>query len=382
MTAIGLPDLVAQAFEAACDLDGLDNWLKNLADYFGVSGSALVIWPNNEAMEIKIISHGVSPDHLRERFEHRHEPNNLFGHAAKVPEGQICIIEEADGATSLPPDDRPARTKRPVIIGVVLVDDIHRCFLALFRDADHDEFSQLEIDTLRTLVGYFQRAVLLNRRFIDIVSMNKTMLVMLNNAPRGIVSLGQNGQVTFMNTEAQRIFSQADGLSLTGNVINFHDGKIRTKFSDFVATARQRDAGPTEQSVMMNISIKRKLATTPYQIMAYTLPFDKGQAALNPDEALAILMIQDPSTHLQLRLELLQTFYNLSSAEARLAAALWKGHSLPEAADSLHVSVNTARSQLRGIFKKVGVSTQATLLQELAAGLKDVAQDVETSRAN
>jgi DNA-binding NarL/FixJ family response regulator len=184
-----------------------------------------------------------------------------------------------------------------------------------------------------------------------------------------------------MNTEAQRIFSQADGLTLTDNLINFHDGQIRTKFSDFVATARQRDAAPIEQSVMMNISVKRSLATTPYQIMAYTLPFDKGQAALNPDEALAILMIQDPSNHLQLRLELLQTFYNLSSAEARLAAALWKGRSLPEAATSLHVSVNTARSQLRGIFKKVGVSTQATLLQELAAGLKDVAQDVETSRA-
>jgi DNA-binding CsgD family transcriptional regulator len=381
MTAIGLPDLVAQAFEAACDLDGLDDWLKNLADYFGVSGSALVIWPNNEAMEIKIVSHGVSPDHIRERFEHRHEPGNLFGQAAKVPEGQICIIEEAGGAASLPPDDRPVRAKRPVIIGVVLVDDVHRCFLTLFRDADHDEFSQLEIDTLRTLVGYFQRAVLLNRRFIDIVSMNKTMLVMLNNAPRGIVSLGQNGQVTFMNTEAQRIFSQADGLSLTGNVINFHEGQIRTKFSEFVATARQRDAARTEQSLMMNVSVKRNLATTPYQIMAYTLPFNKGQAALNPDEALAILMIQDPSTHLQLRLELLQTFYNLSSAEARLAAALWKGHSLPEAAVSLHVSVNTARSQLRGIFKKVGVSTQALLLQELAAGLKDVEQDVETSRA-
>jgi DNA-binding CsgD family transcriptional regulator len=211
--------------------------------------------------------------------------------------------------------------------------------------------------------------------------MNKTMLVMLNNAPRGIVSLGQNGQVTFMNSEAKRIFSQADGLSLTGNMINFHDGQIRTKFSNFVELARQRDAAPTEHSNMMNASVKRSSATTPYQIMAYTLPFDHGQAALNPDEALAIIMIQDPSNHLPLRLELLQSFYHLSSAEARLAAALWKGHSLPEVAASLHVSVNTARSQLRGIFKKVGVSTQATLLKELAAGLKDVTQDSETPRA-
>jgi DNA-binding CsgD family transcriptional regulator len=110
------------------------------------------------------------------------------------------------------------------------------------------------------------------------------------------------------------------------------------------------------------------------------VPFDKGQGALNPDETLAFLIIQDPTSYLKLKPELLKTFYNLSAAEARLAIVLYEDHSLPDAAALLHVSINTARSQLRGIFKKMGVASQAGLLKELAAGLKDVTQTPGTRK--
>jgi DNA-binding CsgD family transcriptional regulator len=380
MTEIGLTDIVAQAFEAACDPDGLDTWIKNLANFFGVSGAALVIWPNSQSHELKVFAYGVSPDHLREQFERRHEADTIFNHVSTLRTGETCIVEAADDAASLAPDDRPSRTTRPAIAGVVLVDDIHRCFLTLFRDAGNNTFSQSEIDALRTLTDYFRRAVVLNRRFIDLTSKNKTLLSVLDNAPRGIVSLGQNGQATYINTEAQRIFLQTDGLSLTGDVINFRDEQVGINFSNFIELARRGDASSTEPPTMINFIVERNMTAMPYQIRATVVPFDKGQAVLNPDETLAFLIIQDPTSHLKLRPELLKTFYNLSAAEARLAMVLWEDHSLPDAAALLHVSINTARSQLRGIFKKMGVASQAGLLKELAAGLKDATQTPGTRK--
>jgi DNA-binding CsgD family transcriptional regulator len=283
------------------------------------------------------------------------------------------MVDDAFAGAPPPPDEESPHAKFHALSGAVIVDDAHRCCLTLLRNADRGGFSDLENEALQTLMGYFRRAVILNRRFIDISNQNKTMGAVLSSAPRGIVTLGQNGQTTYLNTEAKRIFSQADGLSLTNNRINFDDAKIRTRFLEFLERARQNCDTEGKQE-RMSAMVRRDSVTTPYQLMAYTLLFNKRQASFFEDEALAILIIQDATTNLELRAELLQTFYNLSSAEARLAVALYKGSTLPDAADELHISINTARSQLRNVFKKVGVNSQAMLLQTLTAGVKEPPQ--------
>lgn len=373
MTGIGLPDLVAQAYEAACDLDGLDQWVRRLAEYFGDVGVALVIWPLQNPDDLIVVTHGTSPEALREQFQHRMRSDSLFGKIEAMSGGETCIIEDALQDAHLSSDKEASNAKYRALVGVVVVDDVHRCCLTLLRDADRDDFSQMEIDSLQTLMGYFARAIALNRRFIDLFNQFKTASAVLDSAPRGIVAVGQFEQVTYLNSEAKRIFDQSDGLSLINNKVIFRDSKLRDRFSGFIEFACQQNE-PQPKQERMNANIKRTSVTTPYQMMAYTLPFNKRQASLFEAEALAVLIIQDATTNLQLRSELLQTFYNLSTAEARLAVALYQGSTLPEAAGELHISVNTARSQLRGIFKKVGVNSQAALLQALASGVKDVTQ--------
>lgn len=289
-----------------------------------------------------------------------------------LPPAETCIIADVfSDATSASPDKESSPTQQHALAGVVIADEAHRCGLALFRSEGQGEFSRSDSDSLQLLMGYFERAVVLNRRFIDIFTQQKTLASVLNSAPRGIVTFGQNGQVTYVNNEARRIFSLTDGVSLANKMVNFRDGKLRDQFSDFIEQARQM-GDVSEKQERMSAVIPRDSVSVPFQMMAYTLPFNKGQAALFEDEALAVLIIQDATTNLELRSELLQTFYNLTAAEARLAVALYKGKTLPEAADGLHVSVNTARSQLRGIFKKVGVNSQSTLLQALTSGAKDL----------
>ncbi len=98
----------------------------------------------------------------------------------------------------------------------------------------------------------------------------------------------------------------------------------------------------------------------------YKLPFDRQKATLDPDQSLAVALVYDPSTMTELNMSLLSNFYSLTHAESLLAQRLYDGRTLPEASESLGISVNTARTQLRNIFKKVGVHSQAALLQEFA----------------
>ena len=83
-------------------------------------------------------------------------------------------------------------------------------------------------------------------------------------------------------------------------------------------------------------------------------------------QGLAVLLINDPETLVDLNASLLHNFYNLTRAEAALAQSMFLGNTLPEASNLLGVSINTTRTQLRSIFKKVGVHSQAALLQEFA----------------
>ena len=59
----------------------------------------------------------------------------------------------------------------------------------------------------------------------------------------------------------------------------------------------------------------------------------------------------------------LHDLFGLTAAEIRLAAAVFEGLSLPEAAEKFGISINTARFQLARIFDKTGVSRQAELVK-------------------
>ena len=61
----------------------------------------------------------------------------------------------------------------------------------------------------------------------------------------------------------------------------------------------------------------------------------------------------------------LRALYGMSAAEGRLTRRLMQGETLEEAAQSLHVSINTVRTQLQAIFSKTGVSRQSELLRAI-----------------
>jgi DNA-binding CsgD family transcriptional regulator len=63
--------------------------------------------------------------------------------------------------------------------------------------------------------------------------------------------------------------------------------------------------------------------------------------------------------------ELLQALFDLSPAEARVAAMMTQGHSVKVIAESLSVQPNTIRVQLKSIFSKTGTGRQAELVSLL-----------------
>jgi DNA-binding CsgD family transcriptional regulator len=72
------------------------------------------------------------------------------------------------------------------------------------------------------------------------------------------------------------------------------------------------------------------------------------------------------------RLAAAASIYGLTPAQLRLAGLIVDGRSLVEAARDLRVSLNTARTQLRRMFEKTGVRSQAALVVALLAAAMPV----------
>jgi DNA-binding CsgD family transcriptional regulator len=364
-----LPDLVAKAYEGACNADGMDIFIQSAGEYFGAQSSALVIWPLKNPEAVLPLTHGISRDDIRAHFENRVYPDTLFGKLATLPTGETFIAEGLSAGYGAGPDKPSDLEPLEILAGVVVADDKNRCGIFFARNAEQSEFSSTEHEALRSLMVYFRRAIDLNKRFIDIFNQQKAAVAVLNKAPRAIIAIGQNCQVIHINDEGKRILRAADGISLVADHLMFNDEEIRQQIREFLDYARE--IGTLEgKNKRISTSIKRRSMAAPYQLMAYTLPFEKTKAAFNEGEAMAAVIIYDPAAGIDLRFDGLKTFYELSSAEARLAEIMLTGQGLPEASETLGISVNTARSQLRGIFKKVGVTSQAALLKEFAKALK------------
>ena len=77
-----------------------------------------------------------------------------------------------------------------------------------------------------------------------------------------------------------------------------------------------------------------------------------------------LVSFNDPQSTEQ-RLEAAAVLYHITPAQMRLAGMIVGGNSLVEAARQLGISINTARTQLRRMFEKTGVSSQATLVSTL-----------------
>ncbi len=73
----------------------------------------------------------------------------------------------------------------------------------------------------------------------------------------------------------------------------------------------------------------------------------------------------DPAADLEKRLAASQMVFGLSPGQMALAARIASGESLTDAAETLGISINTARTHLKRIYDKTGVNAQTALVRLL-----------------
>jgi len=85
-------------------------------------------------------------------------------------------------------------------------------------------------------------------------------------------------------------------------------------------------------------------------------------------EELALLFVTDPEASQPAPIDLIVQVYELTRSEARLAASLMEGRTVAEAASTLGITAQTARTVLKHVLAKTGSHRQSELMRLLTRG--------------
>jgi DNA-binding CsgD family transcriptional regulator len=108
--------------------------------------------------------------------------------------------------------------------------------------------------------------------------------------------------------------------------------------------------------------------------LAYPVKLESSAANVLADcQAMVILIDLDQPKRLPETV--LRSTFQMTTAEARLAARLAAGESLENATDRIGIAMGTGRNQLKNIFIKAGVQRQSELVAMLAAILARTDQE-------
>lgn len=176
----------------------------------------------------------------------------------------------------------------------------------------------------------------------------------LNYIATGVVLLDQHLHVSFINQIARDIINSGVPLSLNNNTLNCETQEQNMVLQKLVLSESGGAMVINEQNIQ------------PLQILV--TPLDARVENSSHELPIAIAFLFDPIKNIEHMVDTLRDMYQLTKAEARLAAALIQDPQLERAAQAVHISISTARTHLKRIFTKTGTNSQPALVHRIVTG--------------
>ena len=183
-------------------------------------------------------------------------------------------------------------------------------------------------------------------------------LATLNRLPTGVIVVDVEPKVVFTNKLGAEFLAKKDGLSIgPAGIVRTNQQKDTAELHRLVRLAV--DAGDSGKPHAL--SVEREDSDRPLSVVVASLPAEDGGARV------AVLLVSAPEVQPSPSVEMVARLFDLTDAEARLAVALSKGERLEDAAETLGITLSSARTYLKRVFSKTDVDRQAELVRLILA---------------
>lgn len=281
----------------------------------------------------------------------------LISTRVEVEPGSAAAIEARATARGIPADSAQIRNMFRVI---PLDDGVHRVLLGGVPEEADESLAGAVFGELIPLLAC---AAVTQRQRRDSGETALAALT-LERLALPVLVVKRSARVVLKNAAAARLLAEADGLQETDGVLRLEPAVLDRELRDQIESALGVGGGEAGSGAPLAIPRRRKGAR----------PLALAVAPLTPPQRLgaprehALVLISDPDHIPDGLRETLARSYGLTPSEARVAIAALQGRSLDQLAGDLYISTNTAKTHLKNIFLKVGVSRQSEMVAAILNG--------------
>jgi DNA-binding CsgD family transcriptional regulator/PAS domain-containing protein len=228
--------------------------------------------------------------------------------------------------------------------------------LNLSRPERRGQFTKDDIRVAGLLQPHVVRALKINQALGPRTQVAAHLADVLDQSPHGLFLLDAAGVIRHANREAERLLAAADGLCSTGGQLSAARAFSRT-LEQLIRRAASPDLTLRSGGSM---SITTPLRAAPISLTVAPLRPERFGAA---PAGWVLVCATDLAREVKAPDELLRQLFALTTAEARVALALFEGASPRDVAVRLGVSFNTVRNQMTRIFEKTQTHKQSDLVR-------------------
>jgi len=235
--------------------------------------------------------------------------------------------------------------------------------VAFMRGPNDRPFTQRDCRRLEAWFPHIERAVRIHRRLESSSQDLDVAFAVLDALNVGVLLVDDLLELKFTNRVARELLGRGDGIRASAQRLQLADREAHSRLLD--ATRRQSADPPRGGGLPI---VVHGQARQPVYSVLVTPVWDCLKASTEAARGRpgAAVFVAPCEQQRNIDSPLLETFWGLTRAEARVAQRILSGSSVAQAAHELRVTENTVRKHLKSIFAKTGANSQAGLVRSVA----------------
>ncbi|AXQ28753.1 helix-turn-helix transcriptional regulator [Solimonas sp. K1W22B-7] len=357
-------DLLGALYEGALEQPPWDSALRLLQLRLQAAHVSLILRPPTADSAGVMINVGGNPA-AQVSYEKQYFAMDPF---VSLKEGEVMTPEELIGKQWL---EGPMYQDylRPQDVRYVLGADVYtpegiECRLRATRGHGSLPFGEQDKALFRYILPHLKRSIQIQSK-LDSLECERQMLAgTVNRMLLGVISLSQTGEILEINDEARRILAERDGLWRGPNGLQADNADDRRELQRLIQRGLGHGSGAVAGGMVEAMPVSRPSGRARLSLVVKAVPgADWCDARRRPA---AVIFLRDPDCNTAPpSLDLVRRLLGLTRVESRMALLLAEGSTLDEAAELMNIRRNTARTHLRSIFCKTGVTRQTMLVRLL-----------------
>lgn len=231
-------------------------------------------------------------------------------------------------------------------------------------------FGEQEKALVYTLLPHLERSIRLQARISRIERERAVYAGAVEQLQVATIILDEHKQVLSTNAYAQQLLGAGIGASMKDNRLQLEDKQANEELAELLDAVKLARV-EADSLAARAMQVPKGDGSGDLGLILRSLPASEGvEGRGSPSFA---LFLSDPQHAAYPPQQIIARLFSLTPTEANLAMLLANGLTLDEAAAESSVSRNTARTHLRAVFAKTGVSRQSGLVRLILSSVAPLA---------